>query len=74
MFSGLVPKICLKEGEVWRKVVSNKLLSRLSHKVCRLLSSPIPLRKLPIKKANLFRIQIEGQRNWGSGEPTSVLR
>ena len=71
MFSGLVPKICLKEGEVWRKVVSNKLLS---HKVCRLLSSPIPLRKLPIKKANLFRIQIEGQRNWGSGEPTSVLR
>ena len=30
-----------------------KLLSRLSHKVCRLLSSPIPLRKLPIRKANL---------------------
>ena len=26
-------KICLKEGEVWRKVFQTKLLSRLSHKV-----------------------------------------
>ena len=32
MFSGFYKKICLKESD---------LLSRLSHKVCRLLSSPV---------------------------------
>ena len=37
-------KICLKESEVWRKVIQTKLLSRLSHKVCRLLPSPVQLR------------------------------
>ena len=41
-------KICLKKGEVWRKVISTKLLSRLSQKVCRLLFSSVLLRKLPI--------------------------
>ena len=25
MFSGLYKKICLKESEVWRKVISNKI-------------------------------------------------
>ena len=45
MFSCFYKKICLKESEVWRKVISTKLLSRLSHKVCRLLSSPVLLRK-----------------------------
>ena len=45
MFSGFYKKICLKESDGWRKVISNKLLSRLSHKVCRLLSSPVLLRK-----------------------------
>ena len=39
MFSGLYKKICLKESEVSPKVVSNKI-------VCRLLSSPVLLRKL----------------------------
>ena len=39
-------KICLKESEVWRKVIHTKLLSRLSHKVCRLLPSPVLLRTL----------------------------
>ena len=38
-------KICLKEGEVWRKVFSNKLLSHLSRKVCHLLSSSVLLCK-----------------------------
>ena len=37
--SGLFQKICLKEGEVWRK-----FFSRLSHKGCRLLSSSVLLR------------------------------
>ena len=26
MFSGLYKKICLKESEVWRKVISNKII------------------------------------------------
>ena len=43
MFSGLCENICLMESGV--KLFQTKLLSRLSHKVCRLLSSPILLRK-----------------------------
>ena len=27
MFSGLLHKICLKESEVWRKVISNKIVT-----------------------------------------------
>ena len=41
---GLFQKICLKEGKGWWKFFSNMLLSRLSHKVRRLLSSPVLLR------------------------------
>ena len=48
MFPGLLQKICSKEFVVWRKVFSNKLLSRLSHKGCRLLSSPVLLRNFTI--------------------------
>ena len=44
--SGLLNKTCLKEGEVRRKSFFEKFLSRLSHKVCLLLSSPVLLRKL----------------------------
>ena len=44
-FLVLYKKICLKESEVWRKVVSNKIIVTLVHKVCRLLSSPVLLRK-----------------------------
>ena len=29
MFSGLSKKICLKESEVWRKVISNKIIVTL---------------------------------------------
>ena len=29
MFSGLYKKICLKESEVWRKVISNKIIVTL---------------------------------------------
>ena len=32
-----------KEGGVWRKVFQRKLLSHLSHNVCRLLFSPVLL-------------------------------
>ena len=45
MFSCFYKKICLKESDVWRKVIPN---TRLSHKVCRLLSSPVLLRKFTI--------------------------
>ena len=49
IFWSFTKKICLKKGEVWRKkVISTKLLSRLSQKVCRLLFSSVLLRKLPI--------------------------
>ena len=40
-FTSLYKKIRLKESEVWRKVVSNKIIVTL---VCRLLSSPVQLR------------------------------
>ena len=46
MFSGLLQKDLFKRK--WRfgkKLFQAKLLSRLSHKVCRLLSSPVLLRK-----------------------------
>ena len=33
----------LKEGEVRQKVFQAKLLSRLSHRVFHLLSSPVPM-------------------------------
>ena len=29
MFSGLLQKICLKESEVWRKVIANKIIVTL---------------------------------------------
>ena len=29
MFSGLLKKICLKESEVWRKFISNKIIVTL---------------------------------------------
>ena len=45
MFLVFYKKTCLKEGEDRRKVSLTKLLSRLSHKVCCLLSSPVLLRK-----------------------------
>ena len=48
IFSGLLQKDLFKKGEVWRKVISTKLLSRLSQKVCRLLFSSVLLRKLRI--------------------------
>ena len=34
------------EGEVRRKRFSNKIIIKMSHKVCRVLSSPVLLRKL----------------------------
>ena len=53
LFSGLLQKDLFKKGEVWWKVTSTKLLSRLSQKVCRLLFSSILLRKLPIISVTL---------------------
>ena len=34
------------EGEVRRKSFSNKIIIMMSHKVCRVLSSPVLLRKV----------------------------
>ena len=55
MFSGLYNKICLKE-RFRGKVFQTKLLSRLPHKVCCLLSSPVLLRKFTYRQ----RIKIAG--------------
>ena len=55
MFSGLYNKIRLKE-RFGGKVFQTKLLSRLSHKVCCLLSSPVLLRKFTYRQ----RIKIAG--------------
>ena len=42
MFSGFfTKKICLKEGEVWRKVISNKI-------IVMLVTQGLPLRKSTI--------------------------
>ena len=50
MFSCFYKKICLKESDQFgEKLFQTKLLSRLSHKVCRHLSSPVLLRKFTIK-------------------------
>ena len=50
MFSSLLQTICLKGSNVWRFVISNKIIVTLDTqgsglKVCRLLSSPVLLRK-----------------------------
>ena len=52
----------MKFGE---KFFQTKLLSRLSHKVCRLLSSPVLLFQLTIKKANLFLDSNRGTAEMG---------
>ena len=52
MFCGFYKKICLKESDVWRKVISNKIVVT----VCRLLSSPVLLRKFTIEKNTGFSI------------------
>ena len=44
----------LKEGEVRRKVFQTKLLSRLSHRVFHLLSSPVHVRTFTIHSAVRF--------------------
>ena len=59
MFPGLNEMICLKESEVWQRDISNKIIVMLSHKVCRLLSSPVLLRKFTIiwlKRYRFFEI------------------
>ena len=58
-------KTCLKEGEVRWKSFLTKLLSRLSHKVCCLLSRPVLMRKLNNVSARPHRthhsdIQVRG--------------
>ena len=41
-----------KEGKIWQKVFSNKIIVTLVTKGCRLLSSPVLLRKLTINRMN----------------------
>ena len=55
MFSCLYKKICLKES-FGGKIFQTKLLSRLSHKVCCLLSFPVLLCKFAYRQ----RIKITG--------------
>ena len=38
-------KTCLKKDEVWGKFFQTKLVSRLSHKICRCFCSPVLLHK-----------------------------
>ena len=49
MFSCVYKKICLRKVMFGGKLFQTKSLSRLSHKVCRLLSSPVLLRKFTIE-------------------------
>ena len=55
--------ICLTEGKFGRKVFKTKLLSRLSHKVCRLLFSSVLLRKFTIDTffvSYVLRLKMDG--------------
>jgi len=46
MFSGILQKdLFIGRVKFGEKIFQTKLLSHLSHKVCRLLSSPVLLRK-----------------------------
>ena len=63
MFSGLYKKICLKESEVWRKVISNKIIVTL---VTQGLPS-VPLRKISSRVVNPYpevNAIAENQRWW----------
>ena len=46
--------ICLKNGEIWRRVFSNKIIKRLSHTVCCLLYSDVLLGKFTIKRSTIL--------------------
>ena len=59
MFSGLCKKIRFKENKVGEKLFQTKLLSRLSHKVCRLRSSPVMLHKFSNIKSENVRLYVE---------------
>ena len=48
-FLVLYKKICLKKVKFGGRLFQRKLLSRLSHKVCRLLYFPVLLRKFSYK-------------------------
>ena len=55
--------ICLTEGKFGGKVFQTKLLSRLSHKVCRLLFSSVLLRKFTIDTffvSYILRLEMDG--------------
>ena len=75
VFSGdlHLSKCCLKEGEVRRESFSAKLLSRLSHKVCRLLSSPVLLRKLRIIWPPWRHVKGSNGKGLGHAHPASIL-
>ena len=68
-FSGRCKNICLKESEVWRTDIQTKLLSRLSHKVCSLLSSPVLLRKFATNP-----VSADGARAYHSVKLLSFLK
>ena len=61
--SGLFKRICLKEGKFGGKCFQTKLLSRLSHKVCRLLFSSVLLPKFTIDiffVSYILRLKMDG--------------
>ena len=51
-------KICFKKVKFGKKLFRTKLLYRLSHKVCRLLPSPVLLRKF----TNIHSLRSSDQR------------
>ena len=59
VFWSVYKKICLKEVKFGENLFQSKLLSRLSHKLCRLLSIPLPtcLRKFTVNAPWLFFLE-----------------
>ena len=69
MFSGFYKKICLKESDGCEKLFQTNLLSWLSHKVCRLLSSPVLLRKftnIPAAPSASWHREPRSRNNWNT--------
>ena len=65
-------KICLKEDEIWWKIISKKILSHLSHKVCHLLSSAFRMHKIKLTNVTVTLPQL--QVHWTLLSPTCCFK
>ena len=66
MFSGLLQKDHFKgKRSLAKRYLKTKLLSRLSHKVCRLLTPPVLLRKFTSVLSDGRQPEVDFLHHWG---------